>query len=403
MNKFSFGKYYKINQLLPIQLSPITNHRLPPIYRSLGQTYRCLGNVLNIVLIDLVFGHQIGFFNIKKMKNNTRIYLWAAIGLLSVSNYSFGSGEPKKASSVKAAQLTLQNQGMLFQENKGQLADPFGKVLSNIFYYGSEGNVAVYCESTKLSFVFTRVNMKNEEATANTDIFSKDSKPENITIDASRLELEFLGANQAAQIIAGDKQVLTSNYFQAHTGVNGITGIRSYKKLTYKNIYPNIDMMLSTSGHGLEYSFLVHPGGNVSDIKLQWNGADETKSIENGGISYSNTIGSMNESKPMSFVEGKGVASNFTMQGNERGFNVVSYDKSKDLLIDPTLTWATYYGGSGNETGRAVATDASGNVYITGHTTSTSGIATSGAFKTSFAGSADAFIAKFSSSGSRLW
>jgi len=70
-----------------------------------------------------------------------------------------------------------------------------------------------------------------------------------------------------------------------------------------------------------------------------------------------------------------------------------------------SLLWGTFYGGtSGYTGGTAVALDSSGDVYFTGITTSYSGLATSGAYKTS--GDSiwdDVFLAKFSSSGSRLW
>ena len=66
--------------------------------------------------------------------------------------------------------------------------------------------------------------------------------------------------------------------------------------------------------------------------------------------------------------------------------------------------WATYFGGSGDEFSSGMAIDASNNLYITGSTTSTSGIATTGAYQTSYAGGSwDAYLVKFSSSGSRLW
>ncbi len=73
-----------------------------------------------------------------------------------------------------------------------------------------------------------------------------------------------------------------------------------------------------------------------------------------------------------------------------------------------TYQWGTYYGGNYADEGAACATDAVGNVCMTGSTSSTSGIATTGAYQatcdscdTSYYG--DAFVAMFEPSGSLLW
>jgi len=74
-----------------------------------------------------------------------------------------------------------------------------------------------------------------------------------------------------------------------------------------------------------------------------------------------------------------------------------------------SLIWSTYYGGDSANYSASIATDTSGNIYITGTTNSTAGIATFGAYKTSFSGSnnidgyGDAFLAKFNSSGGVFW
>jgi len=67
------------------------------------------------------------------------------------------------------------------------------------------------------------------------------------------------------------------------------------------------------------------------------------------------------------------------------------------------LGWATYFGGTGDEYGYSVATDPSGNVYIAGSATSSSHIASVGAFQTTYGGLGDAFLAKFNSSGLLQW
>jgi Beta-propeller repeat len=66
--------------------------------------------------------------------------------------------------------------------------------------------------------------------------------------------------------------------------------------------------------------------------------------------------------------------------------------------------WATYYGGSNGERGNGIATDANGNIIITGFTNSTNAIATVGAHQAIYGGGAsDAFIAKFNSNGIIQW
>ncbi|MCB9185060.1 MAG: SBBP repeat-containing protein [Flavobacteriales bacterium] len=68
-----------------------------------------------------------------------------------------------------------------------------------------------------------------------------------------------------------------------------------------------------------------------------------------------------------------------------------------------SLDWATYYGGTLLEEGRAVATDPAGNVYLAGTTRSTAAIATAGAHQVAAPGNRNAFLAKFNTAGVRLW
>ena len=65
--------------------------------------------------------------------------------------------------------------------------------------------------------------------------------------------------------------------------------------------------------------------------------------------------------------------------------------------------WGTYYGGSGGDYGNSCATDAFGNLYLSGYTNSTLSIATSGSHQSSYGGSEDAFLVKFNSAGVRQW
>ena len=83
------------------------------------------------------------------------------------------------------------------------------------------------------------------------------------------------------------------------------------------------------------------------------------------------------------------------------GFTVASYDKHYPLVIDPTLSYSTYLGGSSGDSGEDIAVDNSGNVYVTGYTSS-SNFPTSSPMYGSNAGSDDAFVTKINAAGSSL-
>ncbi|MEX2588575.1 MAG: SBBP repeat-containing protein [Chitinophagales bacterium] len=72
------------------------------------------------------------------------------------------------------------------------------------------------------------------------------------------------------------------------------------------------------------------------------------------------------------------------------------------FVIDPVLFWGTYYGGSESDYGNTVATDATENIYLLGTTYSSSGIASSG-YQNTHGGDGDAFLVKFNTNGVRQW
>ena len=154
----------------------------------------------------------------------------------------------------------------------------------------------------------------------------------------------------------------------------------------------------------LKYDFIVHPGGKVADIQLNYSGEESMKLLPDGQLQITGSLGSLVEDAPYMYVQEskQKVSGNYVLNKNEVGFSTDSYHGT--LVIDPGVTWATYYGGEGVEELSGVAADVEGNVYVSGTTNSLNNMATSGAHQSVFSGTAtDGYLAKFDSTGTLLW
>jgi len=82
--------------------------------------------------------------------------------------------------------------------------------------------------------------------------------------------------------------------------------------------------------------------------------------------------------------------------GGSNDFFILKFDNNGNRLL------ATYYGGSAGEVGNSIAIDATGNVFITGDTQS-GNCPTQNPFQATNGGGRDAFIMKFDNACNRLW
>ncbi|MCI0460726.1 MAG: SBBP repeat-containing protein, partial [Gemmataceae bacterium] len=142
--------------------------------------------------------------------------------------------------------------------------------------------------------------------------------------------------------------------------------------------------------------------------KLNADGTDLVFSTYLGGETVDQAYGIALDGSGYVYVTGVTDSSDFPTanadQGTKAG-NALTTDAFVTKLSPSgsSLSYSTYLGGTSGDAGYGVALDGSGNAYVTGVTGSTDFPDTAGAYQGSLAGGGDAFVAKYSSSGSRSY
>jgi hypothetical protein len=302
-------------------------------------------------------------------------------------------------------------QNLYFIENNGQVRDQYSKPRNDVQYVMQANGMTVFIGDAQMHYQFSRrapagcgtFDPTCDLSAINYNAFKNPACTNNSVIETYRMDVELVGANKHPKIIAGEQQEYYENYCLRGCPANGIQA-HSYKKVIYKNVYPGIDWVICIKNNKLEHEFIVDRNGDVSNIRLKYNGQTSLKINDDGSLLASTPLGTMKEYAPTCYsADGKIVPSSFRLHDN-----VLSYDMhhSGALVIDPMLEWGTYYGMDSSVTYfYSIACDNTAHVYACGLTWSdiTGTIATSGAFQSVIGGVSDAFLVKFDSSGNRLW
>lgn len=295
--------------------------------------------------------------------------------------------------------------GLRFTENKGQMADMQGKPVNNLLFKACGGGVDIYVTTSGLSYVFTKLDRHKQ---AEKFPGGKFHKPDSITVQYCRADMELLGADiRKENIIKEGESEDRADYYLGGVCPDGILGVHSYSRITIKNIYPGIDWVLYSQAKGLKYDFVVHPGANPSSIRLKYKWTDKPELQNDGSVLVGTPMGKITEGIPISHEGEDKVRTNYFIKNNEIGFTLDKYNNNAELTIDPSLVWATYYGETWGDEDLYSLQDDGKNVWATGTALSTN-FATfnpgSGAyFQGTFVGAQEAFILEFSVTGVLEW
>ncbi len=314
------------------------------------------------------------------------------------------------ASNFVFSQKTLSSSEIAFIENKGQVYNQYLQPNNEVKYSGRANDLVYHLKSNGISYQLSKeIAFKEVE-----DLKTRQKIKSTTQTNIYRIDINWLNSNKNVLIETGNEMEGYSNYYNAACP-NGVIGVKSYKTLLYKNIYDGVDLKWYSNKGNLKYDFIVQPNANPNNIQLNINGAQSLLINTKGELEIKTPLGTIIEQAPIAYqgnaiIKTKWVLKNNGSNSLTRGiasFEVEDYNKNLPLIIDPALRiWGTYYGGSLIDYNYGCSTDASGNVFICGYTQSNTGtsIATIGSYQSVYAGGTnDAYLAKFTTGGTRLW
>lgn len=248
-----------------------------------------------------------------------------------------------------------------FIENKGQFEQRLKSVNSKILYAVDNGSVQIYFTQKGLTYKFDRKEKNKNRRDG-------DETQPRIFFESDLVNMVWEGANPTAELVAEE---LNPDYYTYEMKKNekeyyDIQRIRGYKKLVYKNLYPNIDVeYVFHPQDGIKYALILHPGADISQVKMKYADGEKLTFTNAGEIFIDTKFGDMVDHAPQTFYADNNVAisSRFIRNGNTVSFELENYDNTKTVIVDPWVQTPAF----GNSNGMwEVDVDGAGNVYAIG-------------------------------------
>jgi len=297
-------------------------------------------------------------------------------GTASAASSHVALGNRPEPAAHPALSATSVSMPLFFEPNQGQ-TDPQVKFLARGTGYG------LFLTSNEAVLDLERPASKGQPAAGS----------------VVRMHLD--GANSAARVQGAEPLPGKSGYFIGNDSSKWRQDVPHFARVEYQDVYPGINLVYYGNQGQLEYDFRVAPGAEPKQIALTFNGAsahlesgDLVLSTHGGDLRFHaphiyQRIGSSENVIPGSFRQ---------LAENKIGFEIGAYDHSKELVIDPLLSYSSYLGGSGLESFVKIAVGADFAMYVAGSTTSTNFPTTAGAIQSTLLGTQNIFISKFNPS-----
>ena len=287
----------------------------------------------------------------KNQNSTTTLLLYLLFSVFSVHTVTAGTEPPPG-----------------FIENKGQVADDQHRVLTDIQFKAEQPGLNAYFKPDGIIYHLYKSESKTEKeyTTEDWDNYKKGNLAAiGKKVYFFRMDFELIGANTQAQAVKKDPLPVQYNYYLPQCP-GGITGVQAYTEIMYTDVYPHIDLRYYYQDNTLKYEFIVRPGGDPSMIRFTYKGSTRTF-VDGEELAVENIYNNLKESKPYTYNRETHTEVSNRFMVNEEGvvsFNIGDYDASSTLVIDPAITWATYYNNNYSSDFHCnSAIDANGKIY----------------------------------------
>lgn len=292
-----------------------------------------------------------------------------------------------------------------FAENKGQWGDSFQYRVElgyGAYFLHPDGFTVLKHDTSDYARAMLKLH-KNERK----ENLSTESKPATVFSDfmirSHAYRVRFLGANKNAVSVPENPIQEHINYFLGDDPSRWKSGLSSYSRVTYQDVYPNIDVTYKSEAGNLKYDIIVHPGADLSKVRLYYDGADKLL-IDNGRLVIRTSTGQTRELDPYSYQVVGGlkrqVSCKYVVKGREVRFEVKGYDPTQPLVIDPTLVFGSYTGSRSSNFGFTATPGPDRSFFAGGIVFGSQYPTTAGAFQSVFGrGGVDIAITRFSPNG----
>jgi len=199
--------------------------------------------------------------------------------------------------------------------------------------------------------------------------------------DASTpLGLVFEGASSGVTIAGEGQRSTLYNFIVGNDPSKWRFHAPAYRSVFYRGMYDGIDVRVREGADRFEYDLLVAPGTDLRQVVIRAEGATRVALDADGQLVLETSAGRLRQTPPdtsevLPNGESRRVESRFRIiDRHHYGFDAPGRDASLPLVVDPGLVWSSFTGGTGGKTlaGIEMARDGSGDIFLSGITTSPS-------------------------------